>query len=131
VFNGQTIADTHRALRVLETSHPPAYYVPLADIVPGALRPSRRRTFCEFKGEAAYHDVAVGDVVARDAAWEYPHPARGYEPLAGHIAFYPARMEACYLDDELVQAQDGDFYGGWITAEIEGPFKGGPGTRLW
>ena len=141
VFAGLTIADSSRALRVLETSHPPVYYVPLEDVAAGVLVPARKRTWCEFKGEAAYFDVvAGGDAVNGDssgvrvaagAAWHYPHPANGYEALAGHVAFYPGRMDACFVDDEQVQPQKGDFYGGWITAEIEGPFKGGPGTRGW
>ena len=141
VFAGRTIADSSRALRVLETSHPPVYYVPLEDVAAGVLVPARKRTWCEFKGEAAYFDVvAGGDAVNGDssgvrvaagAAWHYPHPASGYEALAGHVAFFPGRMDACFVDDEQVQPQTGDFYGGWITAEIDGPFKGGPGTRGW
>ena len=141
VVAGRTIADSSRALRVLETSHPPVYYVPLEDIAAGVLVPAHKRTWCEFKGEAAYYDVdAAGDAaggvtgsvgVAADAAWHYPQPASGYEALAGHVAFYPGRMDACFVDDEQVQPQKGDFYGGWITAEIDGPFKGGPGTRGW
>jgi uncharacterized protein (DUF427 family) len=137
VFAGSTIADSSRALRVLETSHPPVYYVPLEDVVAGVLVPARKRTWCEFKGEASYFDVvaggdAAGGVrVAAGAAWHYPHPASGNEALAGHVAFYPGRMDECFVDDEQVQPQQGDFYGGWITAEIDGPFKGGPGTRGW
>lgn len=131
VFAGVTIADTRSALRVLETSHPPVYYFPPKDVLRDHLVPSRLRTWCEFKGMAAYFDISVGDRVARDAAWHYPWPAAGYEELAGHIAFYPGKVDACYVDGERVQAQPGDFYGGWITSEIEGPFKGGPGTRGW
>ena len=131
VFAGRTIADSTRALRVLETSHPPVYYVPAEDVMSGILVPARKRTWCEFKGEAAYYDVVAGERVAAGAAWHYPHPASGYEALAGHVAFYPGRMDACFVDDEQVQPQTGDFYGGWITAEIDGPFKGGPGTRGW
>jgi uncharacterized protein (DUF427 family) len=131
VLGGVTIADTRRALRVLETSHPPAYYIPEGDVVEGALRPTPKRTLCEFKGQAAYYDVAGGGAVARAAAWHYPSPAAGYEALAGHVAFYPGKMDACYVGDERVQAQEGDFYGGWITSDVEGPFKGGPGTSFW
>ena len=127
--------------------------MPVADVVAGVLVPTRKYTWCEFKGEAAYYDVvAGGDAegghaeggdagcghaegggvrVAADAAWHYPRPAHGYEALAGHVAFYPGRMDACFVDDDQVRPQDGDFYGGWITAEIEGPFKGGRGTRGW
>jgi uncharacterized protein (DUF427 family) len=131
VFNGVTVAETTRALRVLETSHPPVYYIPPEDVRGEYLRPSRRHTFCEFKGEACYYDLEVAGRVAADAAWYYPHPARGYEALRAHVAFYPGRVDACFVDDEQVQAQAGDFYGGWITSEISGPFKGGPGTSGW
>lgn len=131
VFNGVVIADTTRALRVLETSHPPVYYIPPEDIRMEHLRRTGRRTFCEFKGQASYYTVQVGDRTAEDAAWSYDRPARGYERIAGHIAFYASRMDACYVDDEQVVAQPGDFYGGWITSDIVGPFKGGPGTWGW
>lgn len=131
VFGGLVIADTRRALRVLETSHPPAYYFPPADVRRDLLVPTKLHTWCEFKGMAAYYDVAVGDRLATNAAWSYPWPSAGYEELAGYVAYYPSRMDACYVDSELVQPQRGDFYGGWITGEIEGPFKGGRGTRGW
>ncbi len=132
-LGGRTIADSTAALRVLETSHPPAIYVPRGDIAPGALREAPgRRTFCEFKGMATYLDVIGGDGSVREAgAWTYPDPAPGYEALRGHVAFYPGRMDACLLGGERVQAQEGDFYGGWITADLRGPFKGGPGTAGW
>jgi uncharacterized protein (DUF427 family) len=131
VFNGVTIADTTRAKRVLETSHPPVYYIPLEDVKAEHLTPTARQTFCEFKGAASYWTVSAGDKSAENAAWGYRNPARGYESIQDHVAFYPARMDACYVDDERVQAQEGDFYGGWITSEIVGPFKGGPGTWGW
>lgn len=130
------IANTRRALRVLETSHPPTYYVPLDDVAPGALAPSGgATTFCEFKGRAEYLDVVGTDadgqrVVAARAAWTYPAPARGYAALAGHVAVYPGRL-ACTVDGEPVVAQAGDFYGGWRTARVVGPFKGEAGTRGW
>jgi uncharacterized protein (DUF427 family) len=128
---GLVVADTRRALRVLETSHPPVYYVAPEDVRRDLLRPSSRRTLCEFKGVASYWDLALGVRDVREAAWSYEEPAAGYESLRGHFAFYPGKMDACYVDDELVSAQPGDFYGGWITRAIEGPFKGGPGTRGW
>lgn len=131
VFNGETIADSTRALRVLETSHPPVYYIPREDIREGVLSRSPRRTYCEFKGMASYWAVRVGDQAVPDAAWSYPEPTPGYEALAGCAAFYPGRMDACYVDDEQVTPQPGDFYGGWITADIVGPFKGEPGTMDW
>jgi uncharacterized protein (DUF427 family) len=131
VLGGVTVAETTRALRVLETSHPPVYYVPPDDVRTEFLRPSRKHTFCEFKGQASYYDLEVGGRVVRGAAWYYPDPSRRYEQLRDHVAFYPGRVDACYVDDEQVQAQSGDFYGGWITGDITGPFKGGPGTTGW
>lgn len=131
VFGGVTIADTRRALRVLETSHPPTYYIPPDDIRMEYLTPTGRRSFCEFKGSAGYYTVQVGEKRADHAAWSYARPSQGYEAIAGYVAFYPSRMDACYVDDEQVVAQEGDFYGGWITSDIVGPFKGGPGTWGW
>ena len=131
-LDGEVVAETRRSLRVLETSHPPVYYVPGEAIVPGLLTPVSGTTWCEFKGTASYFDVArpSGGVLPR-AAWHYPEPIAGYEALAGHVAFYPGRMDRCTVDGEAVLAQPGDFYGGWITARITGPFKGGPGTTGW
>ena len=131
MYGGVTVADTTRAFRVLETSHPPAYYIPPDDVRMEYLRPSRRHSFCEFKGRASYYDLVVGGRVVHSAAWYYPDPAPGYEAIRDHVAFYAGRLDACYLGDELVTAQAGDFYGGWVTADIEGPFKGGPGTAGW
>lgn len=131
VFGGVTIAETRRAVRVLETSHPPSYYIPSEDICMEYLVPSNRRTFCEYKGQARYYTVVVGERRAEDAAWFYPDPAPGYALLRNTVAFYPAPMDACYVDDELVVPQPGGFYGGWITSDIVGPFKGGPGTWGW
>ena len=111
---------------MLETSHPPVYYVPRASIRAGALVPGARSTFCEFKGGAAYFDVRVGERVIADAAWSY---ADG--PLADHVAFYARKMDGCLVDDEVARPQEGDFYGGWITSDLVGPFKGGPGTMGW
>lgn len=130
--SGRTVADSDRCWRVLETFHPPVYYIPREDIAAGALRPAGGRSFCEFKGVASYWDLAVGDgPVVRDAAWTYEQPTEPYAALAGAVAFYPGRVDECRVDGELVQAQPGDFYGGWITADITGPFKGGPGTSGW
>ena len=130
-FNGVTIADTHRAKRVLETSHPPVYYIPLEDIQTQYLQPTSRSTFCEWKGSAQYYTVQVGDRTAENAAWFYPDPTPAFAGIQNYVAFYPSRMEACYVDGEQVQAQPGDFYGGWITHEIVGPFKGSMGTWGW
>ena len=132
IFGGAVIADTVDSLRVLETSHPPVFYIPRADIAQGTLAPSRGpQSFCEFKGFAGYLDVSAGGRSAERAAWTYEDPAQGYEQLAGAVAFYPSRMDECTVGGVKVQAQEGDFYGGWITPDIEGPFKGGPGTWGW
>ena len=131
-LGGVIIADSTRALRVLETTHPPGIYVPPQDIVAGALtRSTARSTLCEFKGSAVYFDVHGGDATVAAAAWAYPAPVAAYAELRDHVSFYPGRMEECLLDDEVVQAQEGGFYGGWITADIAGPFKGGVGTLGW
>ena len=130
-FADRVIAESSRSLRVLETSHPPVFYIPRSDIVASFIRSSTRTSFCEFKGEALYLDVVVEDRVARDAGWEYPDPSRGFEALKDHVAFYPGRVDACFVDGERVKPQEGGFYGGWITAEIVGPFKGAAGTRGW
>lgn len=128
---GVTIVDTANAVRVLETSHPPVYYVPRQDVRAEALTGSPRRSFCEFKGAASYWHLTVGEGRSVDAAWSYEDPSPGYEQLRGMVAFYPGRVDRCLLDDEAVEPQEGGFYGGWVTAEIVGPFKGGPGTSGW
>ena len=130
-FNGEVIADTRRAKRVLETSHPPVYYIPQQDIQMEFLNKMGRRTSCEWKGQAAYYSVSVKGRSVASAAWFYPMPAPGFKDLQDHVAFYPAKMDACYVDGERVQAQPGGFYGGWITNDVVGPFKGGPGTSGW
>lgn len=131
VFDGEVIADSVRAVRVLETSHPPVYYLPPEDVRREYLLPSERHTFCEFKGHADYYTLAHNTRRSANAAWFYPQPSHGYEQLAGYVAFYPGRVDACFVDDEQVQPQPGDVYGGWITADIVGPFKGGRGTAGW
>ncbi len=131
VFAGETVASTDRGLRVLETSHPPAYYFPREDVRMEWLTPSIGTSFCEYKGEASYFEIGVGGRVARKAAWTYESPSPGYGELAGMLCFYASRVDACYVGDEQVQAQEGDFYGGWITSNLVGPFKGGHGTRGW
>ncbi len=131
VFNGVTIADTHRAKRVLETSHPPVYYVPLEDVQTQYLTGAAGSSFCEWKGMASYDTLCVGGKTAESVAWYYPEPTPAFAALRDHVAFYPSRMDACFVDGERVQPQPGDFYGGWITSEIVGPFKGGAGTWGW
>lgn len=130
-FGDQVIADTRHAFRYLETSHPPGYYFPPDDVKAEFLVPNPKTTICEFKGQARYYDVRVGDKVAEAAAWYYPSPKPGFEEIAGYIAFYPQKMDACTVDGEEVDAQGGSFYGGWATSDIVGPFKGGPGTFGW
>jgi uncharacterized protein (DUF427 family) len=132
VLGGETIADTTRAHRVLETSHPPVYYVPREDVAAGALVPSgARTTMCEWKGAASYYDVVAGGTRAERAAWTYHRPLPEFEAIADAVAFYPAAMDACFVDDERVEPQPGDFYGGWITSDVTGPFKGARGTTGW
>ncbi|BCX12563.1 MAG: hypothetical protein KatS3mg067_1501 [Thermosynechococcus sp.] len=131
VFNGVVIADTRRGQRVLETSHPPVYYFPPEDVQLQYLVPSARQTFCEWKGQGAYYHVKVGDRQAANAAWFYPKPTPAFAPIRHYIAFYAALMDECTVDGVVVIPQPGAFYGGWITPEIVGPFKGAPGTWAW
>ena len=135
VLGGTTIAETTRGYRVLETSHPPNYYFPPDDIVAGALEPATGSSFCEWKGRAHYFTVRGGPPgqlrVEHEAAWGYHEPSDAFAPIRDFVAFYAQRTDACFVDDEQVVAQPGGFYGGWITADIIGPFKGGPGSRGW
>jgi uncharacterized protein (DUF427 family) len=131
VFGGVTIADSTRALRVLETSHPPTYYVPLDDVVQAHLAAADGSTYCEWKGDASYFDVVAGERRARRAAWTYRRPSGPYQSLRNHVAFYAEPMDACFVDDERVAPQPGNFYGGWVTSAVVGPFKGAPGTAGW
>ncbi|MEU9078412.1 DUF427 domain-containing protein [Kitasatospora sp. NPDC004745] len=130
-FAGMLVASSSRALRVLETSHPPVYYLPPADVATGLLTEGRGVSVCEWKGLARYWDLRVGPRLAPSAAWSYPDPLPGYRALRDFLAFYPGRVDDCTVDGEAVLAQEGDFYGGWITSEITGPFKGGAGTAGW
>jgi len=131
-LGGEVVADTRSALRVLETSHPPTYYVPREDVVPGALLASGgQTTYCEWKGVGSYYDVVVGEMRASRVAWTYHDPRPGFEPIRDAVAFYPAAMDACWVDDERVEPQPGGFYGGWITSDVVGPFKGEPGSPGW
>lgn len=131
IFNGETIADTRRAKRALETSHPPNYYIPVEDVKMEYLTKSDRSTYCEWRGRASYYTLTVGDRQAKNVAWYYNEIYPAYSELLGYIGFYPQPMDACYVDGEKVQPQAGDFYAGWITKDIVGPFKGEPGTRGW
>ncbi len=128
---GVRVADTSRSWRVLETSHPPTYYLPRDAFAVGALRPAAGMTWCEWKGQAHYLDVVAGTAVAPRAAWFYPQPTRGFEPIADAVAVMPGRVERGTVDGETVRPQEGGFYGGWVTDRVVGPFKGGPGTLGW
>ncbi len=130
-FGGVVIAQSTRSLRLLETSHPPTYYIPPQDIRWENLSPGTSGSFCEFKGGATYWNVRAGARVARNAAWSYREPSPPYATLRDHVAFYAARVDECFVDGYKVQPQPGGFYGGWITPELIGPFKGPPGTLGW
>ena len=128
---GVVVADTRSAVRTLETSHPPSYYIPAADIADGVLRRAQGTSFCEWKGAAAYWDVVIGDAVLFGVGWSYATPTPGFAALRDHIAFYAGPFDRCSVDGETVVPQPGEFYGGWITANLAGPSKGVPGSRFW
>ncbi|AQT81764.1 hypothetical protein B1R94_24700 [Mycolicibacterium litorale] len=130
-LGGTMIVTTDRGWRVLETSHPPTYYLPADAFAAGVLRPAPGSSWCEWKGQARYFDVVTDSAVATKAAWTYPRPAPGFEPIAGAIAVMAAQMDRCTVDGETVMAQPGGFYGGWITRRVVGPFKGVPGSMGW
>ncbi len=130
-FAGVVIARSGYALRVVETSSPPCYYVPRQDVLGDPLEDSASTSFCEWKGIAHYLSLRVGDQQATDAAWTYPDPDPGYQDLRDHLAFFASRVDSCYVGDALVRAQPGMYYGGWITPDVVGPFKGEPGTEDW
>ena len=131
IFGGQTVAITLEPVRVLETSHPPTWYLPPGGFIGEYLVPSGRTSYCEFKGVATYLTLTVGRHTSVDAAWTYRDPSPGYEALAGYVAFYPAKVEVCLVDGEMVGPQPGGFYGGWVTSRVVGPFKGEPGSEGW
>jgi uncharacterized protein (DUF427 family) len=129
-LDGVLIAETRAAKRVLETASPPTFYLPPESVQLDCLRPDTGSSFCEWKGQASYFSVCVETHCVKNAAWSYPDPYAEFAQISNYLAFYPGRVE-CYVDGERVRAQAGDFYGGWITAEIVGPFKGEPGTSGW
>ena len=131
VFAGRTVADTTAGFRLLETSHPPVYYLPPADVDTALLQPAPGSSFCEFKGEARYWTLAADGRTAPRAAWSYPRPGAPYRAIAGYFAFYASKVDECWVGGHQAERQEGDFYGGWITPGIKGPFKGGPGTWGW
>ena len=128
---GIVLADTGGSVRTLETSHPPSYYFPRDDVLLSALRLSNQRSFCEWKGDAVYYDVDIDGELLRNVAWSYPSPTPAFEVLRGRLAFYAAPFDACLVDGERVRPQPGGFYGGWVTSDLAGPFKGIPGSRNW
>lgn len=130
-FGGEVVADTVRAWRILETSHPPTYYLPPEDVRFEFVEPAEGGSYCEWKGHARYWTVRVGHREAPRVAWSYPEPTPAFAALRDHLAFYAAPMDACHVGEERVRPQPGRFYGGWITAELVGPFKGEPGTEGW
>ncbi len=129
-LGGVLVADTTRALRVLETHHAPTYYLPPEDIA-ATLRPVQGSSYCEWKGVARYFDVLSGDRTAPRAAWAYDRPTTGFAALAGHVAFYAGLMDEAWVGDLRVIPQPGDFYGGWVTPNLDGRIKGAPGTNHW
>ena len=130
-LGGEVVARSEHTFRVLETSHPPTYYLPRAAFADDVVRPVAGTSYCEWKGQAAYADLVTGTRVAERAAWTYPHPTRGFHELFEHWAVMPAAADACYVDGERVLPQQGGFYGGWVTSRVVGPFKGGPGSAGW
>jgi uncharacterized protein (DUF427 family) len=131
VHRGRTVADTTAAWRVLETSQPPAFYLPRGDVDTSLLVPSRTTSLCEWKGRATYWSIDVDGDITRDVAWSYEAPTPGFAAIAGHLAFYAQALDECWVGDERVAPNDGMFYGGWITSRVVGPFKGAPGTQHW
>lgn len=130
-LGGLTVASTDRAWRVLETSHPPTYYLPTAAFVAGVLRPASGASWCEWKGAASYYDLVTDARTAQRAGWTYLHPTAGFEPLTGAVAVMAAQVDRCTVNGEEVEPQPGGFYGGWITSRVTGPFKGIPGSMGW
>lgn len=131
VFNDIVIVKSDRVKRVIETSHPPSYYIPAEDIKLEYFSQTPHRTFCEWKGWASYYQIRVNDKQVNNAAWRFSQPSPNFSAIADHYSFYPSLMDACYVNGELVTPQPGNFYGGWITSDVVGPFKGEPGTMFW
>nr|WP_293911935.1 DUF427 domain-containing protein [Deinococcus sp.] len=134
-LGGELIADTARstqqAFRVLETSHPPGYYLPPDAFLPGVISRAGGSSMCEFKGAASYWTLSAAGQVAERAAWSYERPTSAFAGMAGYVALYAGRVDECQVAGEVVTPQPGEFYGGWITADIVGPFKGVPGSVGW
>lgn len=126
VFNDVVIAETTNAIRVLQKDHPPVYYIPQKDIHMEYLTATSKTSTCEFKGKAFYYDIKVGPKSVAGVGWTYPEPTKGYEAITNYIAFYPGKMDACYVDGERVTPEPGDYFGGWVTKDIVGPFEAAP-----
>ena len=131
VVDGVVVADSSRALRVLETAGAPVYYVPREDVRAAVIRPSTGSSHCEWKGAASYWSIETGAGQIPDAAWSYEHPNAGFETIRGHLAFYASKVDEAWVGDERATPQPGGFYGGWVTSRITGPIKGEPGSRDW
>lgn len=125
------MADTTRSLRILETAHAPAYYIPRADVDMDLIRPSTLSSVCEFKGRAVYGDLVIGAETVANACWWYPRPHPRYAAITDAICFYPQRVDLCEVGGEAVVPLESSFYGDWPTSRIAGPYKGGPGTEWW
>lgn len=130
-LGGVRIADTTEGFRVLETSHPPTYYLPPTAFLPGVLVPAGGGSVCEWKGRASYWTLSAGGKTAQSAGWSYERPTPAFLPITGHVAVYAGHVDECWVDGERVTPQPGGFYGGWITANVVGPFKGEAGTLGW
>ncbi len=128
---GEVVAETRRAIRTIETSHPPTYYFPREDVHAIVTRSPRGGSFCEWKGSAVYFHVTAAGVTLHEVAWSYPKPTAAFASIAGYLAFYTAPFDGCFVDGERVRPQPGGFYGGWITSDLAGPFKGVPGSQFW
>jgi uncharacterized protein (DUF427 family) len=131
IHQGIAVVDSKAAYRTLETSHPPTYYIPQTDIAMEHLRTNSRRTMCEWKGQARYFDIVVGDAVIPAAAWSYNAPTPSFAAICDYVAFYPDPLDQCLIDGEQITPQPGQFYGGWISQYEAGPFKGIPGSQFW
>jgi uncharacterized protein (DUF427 family) len=131
ILGGVEICETRTSWRMLETGHPPTYYLPRSAFIEGSLRSAPGISFCEWKGRAAYLDVIGGGKIAARGAWYYPHPNARYAAIDDHVGIYAGAMDECLVDGERVVPQPGSYYGGWITSTVTGPFKGGPGTENW
>lgn len=131
IAHGHVLAETTSGFRTIETSHPPTYYFPPEDVNMALLERNQARSLCEWKGRASYFDLVTDQGSVPSIGWCYQNPTRDFRPLENHLSFYASKADACFVNGEEVQAQAGDFYGGWITRNLTGPFKGGPGTVGW